>query len=128
VWRSEWIVLPSRLTPITTYTPEDYIHAVLDIYLLCLTLRPVSPSWITNRLKSGNNSRSPCRELTLLLAAYRSASRSPQARPLPPIRSHRYFRPVLEELQANPPHPKSPPAYLRYKAEKLLNLRLLPSP
>jgi hypothetical protein len=104
-------------------TPQDYIHAVLNIYLQL----PDTPAYFSEldhqQAEEWQQHQVPLEtlRLALLLAAYRRASRSPHARPLPPIRSLRYFRPVLEELQANPPSPQVA-AYLRYKAEKLLNL------
>jgi len=109
-------------------TPADYIHAVLDLYLQL----PDTPAYFSDldhqQAEEWQQQQVPLQTLVLalLLAAHRRASRSPQARPLPPIRSLRYFRPVLEELQANPPSPKVA-AYLRYKTEKLLNLRILPT-
>lgn len=109
-------------------TPQDYIHTVLGLYLQL----PDTPAYFSelDHQQAGEWHQQqvplPTLELALLLAAYRRASRSPHAPPLPPIRSLRYFRPVLEELQANPPSPHVA-AYLRYKAEKLLNLRILPT-
>jgi len=108
--------------------PQDYIHAVLDLYLQL----PDTPAYFSDldhqQAQEWHQQQVPLPtlELALLLAAYRRASRSPHAPPLPPIRSLRYFRPVLEELQANSPSPQVA-AYLRYKAEKLLNLRILPT-
>jgi hypothetical protein len=46
----------------------------------------------------------------LILAVARRRGRDPQAQPLPPIRSLRYFLPVVAELRANPPAP----GYLDY--------------
>jgi hypothetical protein len=103
--------------------PQDYIHALLDLYLQL----PDTPAYFSDldhqQAQEWHQQQVPLQilQLALLLAAYRRASRSPQARPLPPIRSLRYFRPVVEELQANPPSPQVA-AYLRYKAEKLLHL------
>jgi hypothetical protein len=109
-------------------TPPDYIHAVLDLYLQL----PDTPAYFSEldhqQAEEWQQHQVPLEtlRLALLLAAYRRASRSSHAPPLPPIRSLRYFRPVLEELQANPPSPQVA-AYLRYKAEKLLNLPILPT-
>ena len=104
-------------------TPQDYIHAVLNLYLRL----PDTPAYFSDldhqQAEEWHQQQVPLPtlELALLLAAYRRGSRSPHARPLPPIRSLRYFRPVLEELQSHPLSPQVA-AYLRYKAEKLLNL------
>jgi hypothetical protein len=104
-------------------TSQDYIHAVLELYLQL----PDTPAYFSDldheQAQEWHQRQIPLEtlQLALLLAASRRASRSPQAPPLPPIRSLRYFRPVLEELQAHPPSPRVA-AYLRYKAEKLLNL------
>ena len=104
-------------------TSQDYIHAVLELYLQL----PDTPAYFSEldheQAEQWHQQQVPLEtlRLALLLAAYRRASRSSQAPPLPPIRSLRYFRPVLEELQAHPPSPQVA-AYLRYKAEKLLNL------
>jgi hypothetical protein len=108
-------------------TPQDYIHALLDLYLQL----PDTPAYFSDldhqQAQQWHQQQVPLPilQLALLLAACRRASRSPQAPPLPPIRSLRYFRPVVEELQANPPSPQVA-AYLRYKAEKLLHLQSLP--
>jgi hypothetical protein len=104
-------------------TSQDYIHAVLELYLQL----PDTPAYFSDldhqqaQAWCQQQVPLPILQLALLLAAYRRASRPPQAPPLPPIRSLRYFRPVLEELQAHPPSPQVA-AYLRYKAEKLLHL------
>jgi hypothetical protein len=49
-------------------------------------------------------------EAAFLLAIARRNCRSPQAPPLPPIRSLAYFLPVIEELRQAPPHPD----YIQY--------------
>jgi hypothetical protein len=109
-------------------TPQDYIHAVLEFYLQ-LPDTPAYFSDLDHRQALQWQQQQvplPTLVLALLLACSRRASRSPQAPPLPPIRSLRYFQPVLEELQANPPSARVA-AYLRYKAEKLLNLPIPPT-
>jgi hypothetical protein len=109
-------------------TPQQYIHTVLDLYLQL----PDTPAYFSQldhqQAQEWHQHQIPLEtlQLALLLAAYRRASRPPQAPPLPPIRSLRYFRPVLEEIQAHPPSPQVA-AYLRHKAEKLLNLPSLPT-
>ena len=102
---------------------QNYVNAVLELYLEL----PDTPAYFSDldyqQAEEWFIRQVPLEtvRLALLLAAYRRASRSPQTPPLPPIRSLRYFRPVLDELQANPLSPKVD-AYLRYKAEKLLGL------
>jgi hypothetical protein len=101
----------------------DYVNAVLELYLQL----PDTPACFSDldyeQAEQWFLQQTPLEmvELALLLGASRRASRPAQAPPLPPIRSLRYFRPVLEELQANPLSPKVA-AYLRYKAQKLLGL------
>ena len=109
-------------------TVPDYIHALLNLYLQMPDTPPYFSDLDHQQAQEWHQQQVPLPtlELALLLACSRRASRSPQARPLPPIRSLRYFRPVLEELQANPPSPQVA-AYLRYKAEKLLNFRIPPT-
>jgi len=45
----------------------------------------------------------PCVKAAFALASLRRSNRSPDALPLPPIRSLAYFLPVIEELRAAPP-------------------------
>jgi hypothetical protein len=54
-------------------------------------------------------------EAALLLGSLRRLVRPPGMPPLPPIRSLAYFRPVIDELQANP----LPDNYLDYLRLKL---------
>jgi hypothetical protein len=65
-------------------------------------------------------------ETALLLGSLRRLLRSPDAPPLPPIRSLAYFQPVIEEL-LHTPVPDTYVEYLRYKmqpfAEKKINRR-----
>lgn len=102
---------------------QSYVHAVLELYLQL----PDTPAYFSDldyeQAEKWFREQVPLKavQLALLLGAYRRASRSLQAPPLSPIRSLRYFRPVLDELQANPLPPKVA-AYLRYKAEKLLGI------
>ena len=102
---------------------QTYIHAVLELYLQL----PDTPAYFSDldyqQAEQWSVQQVPLDtvQLALLLAASRRANRPPQALPLPPIRSLRYFRPVLDEIQANRLSPKVN-AYLRYKAEKLLGL------
>ena len=107
--------------------PQDaqqcYVHAVLELYLQL----PDTPAYFSDldyqQAEEWFLRQVPLEtvQLALLLAASRRANRPPQALPLSPIRSLRYFRPVLDEIQANSLSPKVA-AYLRYKAEKLLGL------
>jgi hypothetical protein len=65
-------------------------------------------------------------ETAFLLGSLRRLLRSPDAPPLPPIRSLAYFQPVIEEL-LHTPVPDTYLEYLRYKmqpfAEKKINRR-----
>ena len=59
----------------------------------------------------------PVVEAALLLGSLRRLTRPPGMPPLPPIRSLAYFRPVIEELQANP-LPDHYPDHLRLKLHR----------
>ncbi len=101
----------------------SYVNAVLELYLRL----PDTPAYFSDldyqQAEQWFLQQTPLEtvHLALLLGASRRASRPTHALPLPPIRSLRYFRPVLEELQASRLSPKVA-AYVRYKAEKLLGL------
>ena len=58
-------------------------------------------------------------EAAFLLATWRRINRPPEAEPLAPIRSLRYFLPVIEELLHRPPA-ASYVAYLRETVARLL--------
>lgn len=58
-------------------------------------------------------------EAAFLLATWRRINRPPEAEPLAPIHSLRYFLPVIEELLRRPPAP-SYVAYLRETVARLL--------
>lgn len=57
-------------------------------------------------------------EAALCLAALRRLQRSPQAQPLPPIRSLHYVLPILDELNDSPPE-DGYLAYLHYRLRHL---------
>lgn len=103
---------------------QSYVNAVLELYLQL----PDTPACFSDldyqQAEEWFRQQMPLEtvHLALLLGASRRASRPAHAQPLPPIRSLRYFRPVLEELQASHLSPKVA-AYVRHKAEKLLGLR-----
>lgn len=103
----------------------NYVNAVLELYLQLPDTAAYFSDLDYQQAEEWFLRQVPLEtvRLALLLAAYRRASRPPQAPPLPPIRCLRYFGPVLDELQANPLSPKVA-AYLRYKAQKLLGLDL----
>ena len=63
-------------------------------------------------------------EAAFLLATTRRINRPPEAEPLTPIRSLRYFLPVIEELLRLPPAA----SYLTYLRESVASLLVRPAP
>ena len=97
--------------------PSAYIAAVLARY----TEPPDTPlhagtsdHWTARRLFADHIPLSVV-EAALLLGSLRRLARPPGMPPLPPVRSLAYFRPVIDELQANP----LPDNYLDYLRLKL---------
>jgi hypothetical protein len=97
--------------------PSAYIAAVLARY----TELPDTPlhagtsdHWTARRLFADHIPLSVV-EAALLLGSLRRLARPPGMPPLPPVRSLAYFRPVIDELQANP----LPDNYLDYLRLKL---------
>lgn len=100
---------------------NDYIKAVLDLYLSL----PATP----NRFSSLDRAfahdlfqqRTPLSvvETALLLASVRRLYRNPDFPPLPPIRSLRYFLPVIEEVLDS----AISPSYLQYLRQKIRHYR-----
>jgi len=62
-------------------------------------------------------------EAAFLLATTRRINRPPEAEPLTPIRSLRYFLPVIDELLRRPPAP----SYLTYLRETVARLLVRPA-
>jgi hypothetical protein len=94
-------------------SPDLYIERILDLYCGLPHTAARRPSPADRRLAT-----ELCRqdipfdliEAAFLLAITRRNCRSPQAPPLPPVRSLAYFLPVIEELRQAPPHP----GYIQY--------------
>jgi len=98
-------------------TEQAYIQAVRSLYLqLPNTHHRFSRS--DRRLASSLYQRGFSLDLVcsaLLLATARRLARNPVEPPLPPVRSLRYFLPVLEEIRLQP----LPPGYLQYLEAKV---------
>jgi hypothetical protein len=100
-----------------TTSRRIYIHTVLDLYLqmpgtperICSHDRRLAEQWFARQIPV------PIVETALLLGVGRRTFRRPDAFKLAPIRSIAYFRPVVEELVAQPP----PPTYIYYLRYKL---------
>jgi hypothetical protein len=93
-----------------------YIHTVLHLYVnmpntpgrICSHDRRLAEQWFIRQIPI------PIVEMALLLGVIRRFRRA-DAFQLAPIRSMAYFRPVVEELMAQPP----PPTYIHYLRYKL---------
>jgi hypothetical protein len=97
--------------------PAAYIAAVLQLYA-DLPDTPIHAGTPDQWLARGFfHHQIPLHivEAALLLGSLRRFVRPPGMPPLPPIRSLAYFRPVIDELRANP----LPDAYLDYLRLKL---------
>lgn len=84
------------------------IKRLLDLYCGLPHTAARWPSPADRRLATelcGRNIPFDLIEAAFLLAIARRSCRSPQAPPLPPVRSLAYFLPVIEELRQDPPHP-----------------------
>jgi hypothetical protein len=100
-----------------------YIHTVLDLYVhtpdtpgrICSHDRRLAEQWFIRQIPI------PIIEMALLLGVVRRIFRRADAFQLAPIRSMAYFRPVVEELMAQPP-PLTYIQYLRYKLGSTPNI------
>jgi hypothetical protein len=105
----------------------NYVRAVLELYL-ALPETPVRPSR-ADRLTAAELYRRGVPlfnvEAALALACARRAGRDQSAPPLNPIRSLRYFLPVIEEIAA---WPSLPLAYLQYCRSKFIGKPKQPLP
>jgi hypothetical protein len=99
--------------------PSAYIAAVLARYteLPDTPLHAGTSDHRTARRLFEDHIALPVVEAALLLGSLRRLTRPPGMPPLPPIRSLAYFRPVIEELQANL-LPDNYPDYLRLKLRR----------
>jgi len=96
--------------------PQVYLRALTQIYFdlpetprrLSRYDRQVALEWFHQQIPL------PVVEAAFLLASVRRTCRLPQARPLGPVRSLAYFRPVIDEVLQNP-LPAGYVAYLRSK-------------
>lgn len=96
--------------------PQAYLRALTQIYFglpetprrLSRYDRQVALEWFHQQIPL------PVVEAAFLLASLRRTCRPPHARPLGPIRSLAYFRPVIQEVLQNP-LPATYVAYLRSK-------------
>jgi hypothetical protein len=83
---------------------ENYIKQALELY--CCTPGTLARVRREDRLLAADlhdrGINLSTLEAAFVLAAARRCFRSPDARPLAPIRSMHYFIPVIEELLANP--------------------------
>jgi len=97
-----------------------YVQRVLDLYRLVPgTTRHLRRS--DRQLAGALHDRGVSLEVVraaLLVAVARRTLRSPSAPPLAPIATLHYFRPVIDELIAEPPEPGYL-SYLRYKLASL---------
>lgn len=99
---------------------QQYVQSVLQLYL-DLPHTPARSSRLDRQLAEqlwDRGVRFPAVEMAMLLATARRLMRSPQAPPLGPIRSLRYFLPVIEEITQQP-LPESYLHYLRHKVAQL---------
>jgi hypothetical protein len=103
-----------------TTSDDDYIATVLQYYIDL----PETPSYprppdrrCASELRRKDIPLSTV-ESALLLASARRLCRSPDATPLPPIRSLAYFVPIVEELLEQP-LPAGYDDYLRRKVRSL---------
>ena len=98
-------------------TADSYVRLIRDLYLkLPITANRFNQS---DRLVAAElYRRSVPLDLirsAFVLAAARRLTRNPNAPPLTPVRSLRYFLPVIDELRAQP----LPPRYIEYLESKL---------
>jgi len=97
-----------------------YVQRVLDLYRLA----PGASGQLRRsdrQLAGALHDRGVSLEVVraaLLVAVARRTLRSPSAPPLAPIATLHYFRPVIDELIAQPPEP----GYLSYLRSKLASL------
>jgi hypothetical protein len=96
---------------------DHYVRLIRDLYLkLPITANRFNQS---DRLVAAElHRRSVPIELVrsaFVLAAARRLTRNPNAPPLTPVRSLRYFLPVIDEIRAQP----LPPRYIEYLESKL---------
>ena len=100
-----------------TVSATDYVRLIRDLYLkLPITANRFNRS---DRLLAIELHRRlvplDLIRAAFVLAAARRLARNPNAAVLPPVRSLRYFLPVIDELQIHP----LPPRYLEYLEFKL---------
>jgi hypothetical protein len=98
-------------------TADSYVRLIRDLYLkLPITANRFNPA--DRLLASELHRRSVPLDLVrsaFVLAAARRLARNRNAPALTPVRSLRYFLPVIDELRAQP----LPPRYLEYLESKL---------
>jgi hypothetical protein len=95
-----------------------YVEKIISLYL-SLPETPPNPSQDDIRLAHDLYRRKTPAEVVeaaLLLATVRRLCRDPSLPKLAPIRSLRYFLPVIKEIIASPP-PSDYLSYLRYKLD-----------
>lgn len=98
-------------------TQKDYVDAVLDTYISLPDTpnrtrrddRYLAITWYRQGIMLFQA------EAAMLMATARRTCREPDAQPLEPIRSLRYFVPLIEEIQ----HSGVDESYLRYLEQKL---------
>lgn len=94
-----------------------YVQAVLDLYVSL----PGTPARASRRDRGvaaalyDQGTPEPVVRAALLLAAARRTLRSPEAPPLPSVRTLFYFLPAIEEVRELPPDPD----YVAYLEAKL---------
>lgn len=99
---------------------NDFVHAVLDLYLGLPHSAARRPSRNDRHLAGQLFDRGivlPLIRAAMLLAMARRSQRAPDAPPLTPIRSLYYFTPVIDELLISPD-----PAYIDHINERFHHL------
>ena len=96
-------------------TSEAYARGVIGLYLTLpgVTGRAGRADWALARTLHAEGAAFEIVEAAMLLAVARRAGRDPEAPPLHLVRSLAYFRPVIDELIAQP----VTPTYVEYLRE-----------
>ena len=97
---------------------SNYVEKIISLYLSLPETPPHSSQDDIRLAHDLYRRKTPAEivEAALLLATVRRLYRDPYLPKLAPIRSLRYFVPVIEEIIASPP-PSDYLSYLRYKLE-----------
>jgi hypothetical protein len=95
-----------------------YVEKIISLYLSLPETPPRSSQGDIRLAHDLCRRKTPAEivEAALLLATVRRLYRDPSLPKLAPIRSLRYFLPVIEEIMASPP-PSDYLSYLRYKLD-----------